>query len=292
MRITRNLLVLLCDALGRIDHHEHDVGAVDGAQRTHDAVALDGLVNLAAAAHAGRVDQHVFLAILDEMRVDGVTRRARDVADDDAVFAENLVDDGRLADIRTADDGDADLVFGLVLARLLRERCDDGVEEIAEVHGVRRRNADGVAEAEAVKLIDVHLTLGAVDLVDGQDDGLLRRAQHVADFVISRREARTAIDDKQDDVGLLHRNLRLLAHGFQDMVALVELDAARVDHRELMAEPLGIEIDAVARDARHVVDDGHALLADLVEKRRLADIRPADDGNDGFAQIKYLLSLF
>ena len=96
------------------------------------------------------------------------------------------------------------------------------------------------------------------------------------DLLIRRREPRASIDDEEDDIRLLHRNLRLLAHGFQDMVALIELDAARVDHRERMAEPLRVEIDAVARDARHIVDDRDALLADLVEKRRFAYIGASD----------------
>ena len=39
--------------------------------------------------------------------------------------------------------------------------------------------------------------------------------------------------------------------------------------------------DAVPRDARLVVDDRGALLGEAVEERALADVRPADDGDEG-----------
>lgn len=283
--IARDLLVLLRDALEGVDHHEHDVGAVDGAQRAHDTVTLDGLLDLAAAAHACRVDQRELHAVLREVRVDGVTRRARHVADDDAVLAEDRVDDGGFADIRAADDGDADLILILALLDLLREGRDDCVEQIAEIHRIRCRDGDRIAEAQIVELVDVHRALRAVNLVDREDDRLLRAAQQARDLFICRRQAGAAVDEEQDDVGLLHGQLCLLAHRLEDVVALIELDAAGVDHREVLVEPLRVEIDAVARDARHVVDDGDALLADLIEERGLADVRAADNRHDWFAHI-------
>ena len=285
MGVARDLLILLRDALEGVDHHEHDVGAVDGAQRAHDAVALDRLVDLAAAAHARRVDQRELRAVLREVRVDGIARRARHIADDDALLAENRIDDGGLADIRAADDGNADLILVLDLFLLLREGRDDRVEQVAEVHGVRSRDGDRVAEAQVVELVDVHRALRAVDFVDREDHGLLRAAQQARDLLVRRRQAGAAVDEEQDDVRLVHGQLCLLAHRLENVVALIELDAAGIDHREVLVEPLRIKVDAVARDARHVVDDGDTLLANLIEERGLADIRTADNRHDWFAHI-------
>ena len=67
------------------------------------------------------------------------------------------------------------------------------------------------------------------------------------------------------------------------MAARIELDAARIDHGERAIEPLGIEVNAVTRDARHVVDNRDALPPDLIEKRRLADIRATNDRDDWLA---------
>ena len=44
------------------------------------------------------------------MGVDGIPRRTRNVADDDALLAEDLVDQRRLAEVRPADDGNPNFV--------------------------------------------------------------------------------------------------------------------------------------------------------------------------------------
>ena len=51
------------------------------------------------------------------------------------------------------------------------------------------------------------------------------------------------------------------------MVTLIELDAAGVNDRKLMVQPLRIQIDAVTRHARHIIDNGDTLFADLIEQR-------------------------
>ena len=93
MRITGNLLILLGNALRGINQHEHNIGTVDCAQRTHDAVALHRLIDLTTTAHTSRIDQHEFHAVLDEMRIDRITRRSGNITDDHALFTEQLIDD-------------------------------------------------------------------------------------------------------------------------------------------------------------------------------------------------------
>ena len=93
MRVACDLLVLLRDARFGADHHEHDIGTVDGAQRADDTVSLDCLANPAAAAHARRIDERKLHAVAHEMRIDRITRRSRDIADDDALLAEKRVDE-------------------------------------------------------------------------------------------------------------------------------------------------------------------------------------------------------
>ena len=45
--------------------------------------------------------------------------------------------------------------------------------------------------------------------------------------------------------------------------------------------PLGVDLLAVAGDAGALLDDRLAPADDAVDERRLADVRPADDGDDG-----------
>jgi len=49
----------------------------------------------------------------------------------------------------------------------------------------------------------------------------------------------------------------------------------------LAASPLCFAVEAVTRDSRFIADDGAAGTDDAIEERRFADIRPADDGENG-----------
>ena len=56
------------------------------------------------------------------------------------------------------------------------------------------------------------------------------------------------------------------------------LEAGGIDDVEIQVVETGGMHAAVAGDARRVVDERQLLAGQAVEKRRLADIRPADDG--------------
>ena len=94
----------------RVDDADHDVRGVDGLQRLDDAELLDRFLDARTAPHAGRVDQRVAAAVALERHVDRVARRARLVERDQALLAEQAVDQRRLADVRPADHRDADVV--------------------------------------------------------------------------------------------------------------------------------------------------------------------------------------
>ena len=226
------------------------------------------------------------------MRVDGIARRARDVADDDALLTHECIDKRGFADVRTADNGDADLIRLFLFLRPFGKERHESIEQIAEIHDVRSRNRHGIAKAEVVELVDVRLLLWRIDLVHGQEHGRLRRAQHLADFLIGKRQTCATVNEKEDDVRLLHGDLRLLAHRAQDDIARIEFDASRIDHREFLAEPFGIKVDAVARDARQIIDDGHALPAQFIEERGLAYVRASHDRYDRLAHSILSFSSF
>ena len=54
-----------------------------------------------------------------------------------------------------------------------------------------------------------------------------------------------------------------------------------VDDEEGPPVPLALDLEAVARHPGALLDDGELAARDAVHERRLADIRPADDGDDG-----------
>ena len=98
-------------AFAGVHHEDHHVGVFDRLQGFDHGEFFDFFVDLAALAHTGGVDQRVLLVVTLERDVDTVAGGAGLVVDDYPVFTEHAVDQGRLADVRTADDGDLDPVF-------------------------------------------------------------------------------------------------------------------------------------------------------------------------------------
>ena len=93
----------------RVQNQNGDVAAGDGILGALDAEEFDGIVHAPGLAHAGGVNQNVFLPHAVgfdlERHVHRVARGAGDRADDDALGLRERVDDGGLADVGPADDG-------------------------------------------------------------------------------------------------------------------------------------------------------------------------------------------
>jgi len=116
------------------------------------------VVHLAAPAHARRVDQRVARIAVLEVEPDGVARRAGLVERDDALLAEQRVDERRLADVRTPDDGDLDATPArrrrLVVYDAGRnlDAVERDVNEVAHVLAMLGRDRKRLAEAELVEV--------------------------------------------------------------------------------------------------------------------------------------------
>ena len=184
--------ILLDDALARVDEHERDVGPLGGRERAQLRVVLDPLALVALAPQPGRVDEHELALAAPQHRVDRVARRAGHLGDDRPLLAEQLVQQARLADVRPAEDRDADR---LVADRGLGgagQRRDDRVEQVAGAVAVQRGERDRVAEPEPVELERVHVAARVVDLVREQEHRLVRAAQDRGQLLVAGRDARPA----------------------------------------------------------------------------------------------------
>ena len=98
-------------------------------------------------------------------------------------------------------------------------------------------------------------------------------------ILVARGEARPPVHPQQDQVGLLD-GLQGLARdqGVEPVLALRE--PAGVDHDPGPGADARAAVLAVAREAGLVRDEGLARSGQVVEQRRLAHVRPADDGDD------------
>ncbi len=255
-------------------------------ERPHDRVVLGAVVHLRPAPHAGRVDEPDRSVFGLDDGVDRVARRARHVVHDCTLVADQAVEERRLADVRATDDRDAGDV-GPVLVNSSRgstsgKSFDELVEQIAGAEAVQRRHREGLAQAERHERPDVAAPRFAVDLVRDQQHRALRSPQPLGDARVLFGDADRGVDDEDHRVGLAHGALRLRAHLLVERGSTRE-PPARVDDAELGALPLRVERLAVAGDTRKLLDDRVAATHHPVHERRLADVRPSDDGDDGEA---------
>ncbi len=99
--------------------------------------------------------------------------------------------------------------------------------------------------------------------------------------LIDGGESVVGIHHEQDQIGRFHGDVRLDGDLGVETVVDIAADAAGIDERAGMGGGLGGCGDAVAGDARLVVDDGDFAPGEAVEERGLADIGASDDGNGG-----------
>ena len=232
-------------------------------------------------ADAGGVDEAPGPAAELHELVDRVDGGPGDVVDDHPLGTGQPVEQRGLADVGPADDRDparsADL--GLLLGRRLGQRLQDGVEHVARAAAVQRRDRDRLPEPEVPQPVGLGLGALVVDLVGGQDDRLAGLAQDLDDRLVDVGDPDGRVDDEQHRVGERDRDLGLAGDPLGEPAG-VRVPASGVDDGEGPAVPERVVGDPVPGHARHVLDHGLAASDDPVDQRRLADVGPADDGED------------
>ena len=206
-----------------------------------------------------------------------------DVVDDDPVRARKLVEQRGLADVRTSDDRDpartADL--GVRHLRRLRQRLEDGVEEVARAAAVNGRDRMRLPQPEVPERVGQCLGALVVDLVGSKYDGLAGLAEDLHHGLVVVGDADRRVDHEQHRVGERDRHFGLSTDSLGH-AAGIGIPATGVDHGERPAVPVRVVRHSVAGDAGAVLDDRLAPPDDPVDQGRLAHVGPADHGQDGY----------
>ena len=98
--------------------------------------------------------------------------------------------------------------------------------------------------------------------------------------MIGGSNAGAQVGDQNNDIRMRDRSLCLKAHELQNLVIVRRLNAAGVDDGEITTAPVAVSVQAVAGNARRILNDGKPLARQAVEQLRLADVRTADDRNN------------
>ena len=289
-RDVRDGEILLDDPLGRIEEDERDIGSFGSLKRSQLGVVLDSLPLLATSTQARGIDENERRIAALQHRVDRVTRRSRNLGDDDPLAADEPVQERRLADVRTAEDRNPDRLGPDRDLGRAGQAPDDLVEQVAGAVAVEAGEGPGLPEPELVEHGRFAVAPRVVDLVREHDHGALLLAQDHRELLVTGRDSRPRVDDEQHKVGLIDRSECLLGDLVAERASIGLVHPTRVDETEPRARPLAEELLAIARDARGLVDDGRATLREPVDQRRLADVREADD-RDGAGDLPGCLDL-
>ena len=198
-----------------------------------------------------------------------------------AVLADQPVDQGGLARVGPADDGDADGLVGLFLLGHLDVAAglDDRGVEIGHALAVLGRDGHRLAEAQPVGLAHAAAALAAFRLVGQQDHRRLVTPQMVGEDAVQRRDALAGVHHEQDQLGVIQRRLGLFAHArFQALVGDV-LEARGVDQGQVDVADVAVRIATVARHPRPVIDEREFFAHQSVEQGGLAHIGATDDSD-------------
>ena len=236
---------------------------------------------MAAAAHAGGVDEEEGVAFEADPCVEGVAGGAGGLVDDGALLAGEGVHDAGLADVGAADDGQTKEALVELDIAAGREQLLHGVEELVHSLALDGADGDGVAEAEVVELVGNQAAAWALGLVDGGDDGHVQASEGIGDLPVGGLQTIDGVGEEDDDVGVLKGGADLPIDLAADGAVGAEVNAAGVDEEEAACAALDGGDDAVARGAGLIGDDGTALAGQAVEKGGLANVGAADNGDHG-----------
>ncbi len=250
-------------------------------------------------------------------RVDRVARRPRHVADEHALCAQQPVHERRLADVRTADDGDGDFGRGIwdwdsgfardsgfgrtrdspryrAPRRCRRPRLASCVSPLS---APRRATISSSRSATPVPVlggnlddrldperVEIHRRVPralVVDLVDRQNHRPVGLAQLARDRLVARDESFAAVDDEHQQIGADDRALALTDDELVQRILAGAVQAAGVEQLKRHAPPDGRTRQRIAGRAGHRRDDRAARTGDAVEERRFPDVRASDQHDRG-----------
>ena len=137
-------------------------------------------------------------------------------------------------------------------------------------------------ETQSGKLIQSGFRGVSIDFIDRDDHGFSRFTQKLGNFAIQRNDSFLNVHNENDYIRGFNREIHLInrrpRNDVRRFFPAQQTNAAGINESERTSENFGLGADAVARDARLIVNDGNAASDDAVEQRGFPDIRTAHNG--------------
>jgi len=122
----------------------------------------------------------------------------------------------------------------------------------------------------------------ALGLVDGHDRTLAGDPQPLGNAPILRRQAIARIEHEDDDIALGDRGFGLCGHFLDQALGGHRLEATGVDNDVGHGADAPLAVVAITRQPREVRHQRRPRTGQPVEQGRLADVGPADQGDNRF----------
>ena len=207
-----------------------------------------------------------------------------------AVFAQDTVDQRRFARIRPTDDGQFQnalrIVFGFIgVARRGRfgfiDQRQQSLKQVAEPFAMFGRQRDRFPKTQRKGLIETIIARAAFGLVGDEDHRNRRFMQMATDFLVEQSQPGARIDHEQRDRRAGQRRLGLNTHPARQRGGVFVFPTGGVDNRKRQTQQVSLSESAVASNPGLVIDQRQPLAHQPVEQRGFAHIGTADDDNLG-----------
>ena len=141
----------------------------------------------------------------------------------------------------------------------------NSVQQIVNSAPMLRRNREHIPHSQRMKFAKQRILLVGIHLVDGKKKRLAGARQQPSQFAIGPGNLRSGIDDHNDRRRFFKRDLRLPENFRRNEILVVGNDAARIHNAKLVPQPFDLAIEAVARNAGLVADDGAARSRQMIK---------------------------
>ena len=283
--------ILFGNTIVGINQDQTNIGTLNGIDGTHIGEFFDGIVHLALAAHTGGINEAILAGLVFKVRVDGIAGSTGHVGNNDALFAQNTVQQAGLAHIGLADDGDLDDIILFILSIVLGDIRQNPVQHIAGTVTVDCRGFKEIANTQRIELehIGIYKTDG-VTFVDGQTYGFAAFAQHGGNILVRSSDTTANIYHHDDGISQFNADFCLTAHEFQHFAVGVGLNTTGIHQREMTTAPFTFTVNAVTGNTGGVLHDGGTLTGQFIEEHGLAYVGAAHNGHQRFCHDNHFLS--
>src|SRR5258706_7961675 len=287
-----DLFVLLGNARFRVQNQHGDVATGDGIFAPFCAKEFNGIRDASGLAQACRVDEQVALAssfgIDLKWHIDCVARSARNRTNDHALRLREGIDDGRLAHIGPAYDGQLQwfgrrLLTGFRICGSSGQVRDRGIEQGFDAFPVNGGYRKKLFKTERAEFRPLACEIPGIHFVDGDKDRFSPAAGLPCHILIERHEAFLNVPDEDDYMSGFNGQLDLIERGTGDDIdnffTSAEPDTPGIHEREGVAARFCFSSNAIARHARLIVNNSDAPSDDSIEERGFPDVRSSNNGH-------------